>query len=125
MEIIRRELALPPDGYRTDDRLKEIHYGHWEGRCWDELPEIDPKASPRAKPMPGTGSPRRRKLGACCRTRVASWLAEFEQRHVVVAHGGVSRVLRGLVLGSRQRDSALTCRRTRCWWSSAGSVRWL
>src|SRR5262245_23995278 len=28
MEIMRDELALPREGYRTDDRLCEIHYGH-------------------------------------------------------------------------------------------------
>src|SRR3990172_9980252 len=42
MEIVRRELALAPEEYRTDERLKEIHYGHWEGLLWDDLPRLDP-----------------------------------------------------------------------------------
>src|SRR5262245_50811536 len=43
MEIVRREMALAPDAYRTDDRLAEIHYGHWEGQLWPELPRTDPE----------------------------------------------------------------------------------
>src|SRR5262245_42381695 len=42
MEIIRREIGLPPRGYRTDDRLREIGYGNWEGELWAELPVRDP-----------------------------------------------------------------------------------
>ncbi|HZL86046.1 MAG TPA: histidine phosphatase family protein, partial [Candidatus Krumholzibacteria bacterium] len=34
MEIMRREIGLARDGYRSDDRLREIHYGHWEGELW-------------------------------------------------------------------------------------------
>src|SRR5262249_14102802 len=43
MEIVRRQLALAPPAYRTDDRLREIHYGHWEGQPWTELPRTDPE----------------------------------------------------------------------------------
>ena len=42
MEIMRREIGLPPQGYRTDNRLREINYGHWEGQLWNELPTTDP-----------------------------------------------------------------------------------
>ena len=38
MELMRAELGLPALGYRTDDRLREIHYGYWEGELWHELP---------------------------------------------------------------------------------------
>jgi broad specificity phosphatase PhoE len=27
MELMRTEIGLPAQGYRTDDRLREIHYG--------------------------------------------------------------------------------------------------
>ena len=43
MELMRAELGLPPRGYRTDDRLREIHYGYWEGELWNELPAKDPQ----------------------------------------------------------------------------------
>ena len=43
MQIVRGELGLAPDAYRTDDRLKEVHYGHWEGQLQDELRTSDPE----------------------------------------------------------------------------------
>ena len=32
MEIIRAEMELEPQAYQTDDRLKELSFGDWEGR---------------------------------------------------------------------------------------------
>src|SRR5215470_18336544 len=43
MELMRRELGLPQCDYRTDDRLREIHFGHWEGELWHQLPTTDPE----------------------------------------------------------------------------------
>src|SRR5262249_34887293 len=43
MEIVRDELGLPRRAYRLDQRLAEIHYGHWEGQLWAELPRSDPE----------------------------------------------------------------------------------
>ena len=43
MEIIRRELLLPPRTYRTDARLLEMSYGDWEGQLLSELPSRDPE----------------------------------------------------------------------------------
>ncbi|WP_144180888.1 histidine phosphatase family protein, partial [Pseudomonas sp. Kh14] len=31
MEIARAEIGLERTGFVTDDRLKEINFGHWEG----------------------------------------------------------------------------------------------
>jgi broad specificity phosphatase PhoE len=96
MEIMRAELGLPPRGYRTDDRLREIHYGHWEGELWNELPAKDPKGfAAREADKWGwrpTGGESYRDLSE----RVAGWLGEVERDTVVAAHGGVMRVLRGL-----------------------------
>ena len=44
MEIVLRELALAPCAYRTDARLAEINYGHWEGQLWTQLPLSDPES---------------------------------------------------------------------------------
>jgi probable phosphoglycerate mutase len=68
MEIMRSELMLPPLDYRTDNRLREIHYGHWEGRLWQELPHTDPRVTGRALPTPGTGSRRAARATACSRS---------------------------------------------------------
>ena len=37
MELIRAELELPPDRYRTDARLMEMSFGRWEGFTYAEL----------------------------------------------------------------------------------------
>ncbi|MCK9910518.1 histidine phosphatase family protein, partial [Microbacteriaceae bacterium K1510] len=41
MEIVRTEMGLPPASYALDDRLKELHYGHWQGIFAADLPGID------------------------------------------------------------------------------------
>ena len=98
MELMRAELGLPPRGYRTDDRLREIHYGYWEGELWNELPAKDPQGfAAREADKWGwrpTGGESYRDLSE----RVAGWLREIERDAVVAAHGGVMRVIRGLIL---------------------------
>jgi probable phosphoglycerate mutase len=117
MEIMRARSGLPPDGYRTDDRLREINYGHWEGELWGELPAKDPQGFAAREAdkwgwQPRGGESYRDLSGA--RRRVGS--ARSGATSVVAAHGGVMRVLRGLSEGlSPPRYSGSTCRRTRCW----------
>jgi len=98
MELMRRQLGLPVLGYRTDDRLREIHYGHWEGELWRELPTTDPAGhAARERDRWGwrpTGGESYRDLSE----RVARWLCGVDRDAVVAAHGGVMRVLRGLSL---------------------------
>jgi probable phosphoglycerate mutase len=99
MEIVRREAGLPPTAYRTDERLREMHYGHWEGQLLDELPKLDPEGFAARRADLWGWQPRGGESYRMLSDRVANWLAEIEQDAVVVAHGGVSRVLRGHVVG--------------------------
>jgi broad specificity phosphatase PhoE len=98
MEIIRRELDLQPQDYRTDARLAEIDYGHWAGQLWNELPVTDAEGFSARKADPWNWRPMDGESYHMLSDRVALWLKEVERDSVVVAHGGVSRVLRGLVL---------------------------
>jgi probable phosphoglycerate mutase len=98
MELVRTELALPAAEYRTDDRLSEIHYGHWEGNLWSELPRIDPEGYAARQADPWNWQPTGGESYRMLSERIAPWLAEVSRDAVVVAHGGVSRALRGLVL---------------------------
>ena len=98
MEIMRRAMGLAPDGYRTDDRLREIHYGHWEGELWDELPVKDPDGFAAREADKWGWQPRGGESYRALSVRVAGWLHEIDRNAVVVAHGGVMRVLRGLSL---------------------------
>jgi broad specificity phosphatase PhoE len=126
MELMRAELGLPAQGYRTDDRLREIHYGYWEGELWQELPAKDPQGfAAREADRWGwqpTGGESYRELSE----RVAAWLAEIERDVVVTAHGGIMRVLRGLVLGLQSAEIfRLDVPQDKVLVVEAGRTRWL
>jgi broad specificity phosphatase PhoE len=96
MEIMRREIGLPATGYRTDDRLREIGYGYWEGELWGELPVKDPQGFAAREADKWGWQPRGGESYAALSQRVAAWFGEVDRDVVVAAHGGVMRVLRGL-----------------------------
>jgi probable phosphoglycerate mutase len=99
MAIARRQMGLDPYAFRHDDRLKEQHYGHWEGQLWHELPRTDPVGyAARARDKWGW-CPRGGESYAMLSGRIAGWLGEVDRDTVVASHGAVSRALRGLVLG--------------------------
>lgn len=103
MSILRRALDLPHDTFVRDDRLKEMGYGRWEGMIWPRLAERTPEiehwlADPWLRATPGGES------YAMLWARVVAWLQEVPRDTVVVAHGGVMRVLRGHWLGLDPKD---------------------
>jgi probable phosphoglycerate mutase len=126
MEIVRRELGLVPDEYRTDDRLKEINYGHWEGLLWDELPEVDPEGLAARMADTWGWQPVGGESFKALSGRIESWLAELSHDSVVVAHGGVSRALRGLALGLPTAEIPfLPVPQDRILVVESGRMRWL
>lgn len=98
MSIIRREMGLSPDDFRREDRLKEIDFGHWEGRIWDVLADEDPAAFQARAADPFNWCPIGGESYADLAARVETWLMTLERDTVAVSHGGVSRVVRGHVL---------------------------
>lgn len=88
--------ALTPEP-RSDERLKEIHFGDWENRRWDDIPraELDAwAAAPFEHRAPGGES------AAAMAARVIAFAADLaaapplpEAEWVVVAHQGPLRVL--------------------------------
>jgi probable phosphoglycerate mutase len=126
MEIVRRELALAPEDYRTDERLKEIHYGHWEGLLWDDLPKLDPAELAARTADTWAWQPDGGESFQALSRRVEGWLADLSHTSVVVAHGGVSRVLRGLALGLPTTEIPfLPVPQDQILVIEAGSQRWL
>lgn len=103
MRIIRRELELAVEPFRRDDRLKEQHFGHWEGELYAHVPTIDPTGYAARKADPWHWSPDGGESYLILARRVAAWLAEIDRDTVVASHGNVSRVLRHLVLGIDHR----------------------
>jgi broad specificity phosphatase PhoE len=126
MEIMRREMDLPAPGYRTDDRLREIHYGHWEGELWTELPAKDPEGFARREADRWGWQPRGGESYRALSERVAGWVGEIDRDVVVAAHGGVMRVLRGLLLGLEPAEIfLLDVPQDKVLVFEAGSARWL
>ncbi len=100
MEILRDAMGLSRSGYSVDERLKELHYGDWQGMLAEEARITHPgvSAARRADPWtvapPGNGA---ESFEALAR-RVVPWLRALSRDTVVVTHSGVSRLLRVLIL---------------------------
>lgn len=99
MEILRRAMGLDPAAYRLDARLRELNYGHWEGQLAKDLPTTDPVGLAERRLGPFDWRPRDGESYADLGIRTDGWLADISRDTVAVTHGGVSRTLRGTVLG--------------------------
>jgi len=98
MEIVRTAMGLAPDNYRTDDRLQEVRFGAWGGMTWAEIEARDPENYWRRQADPWNIAPPEGESFRELSGRVMDWLAGVTSDSVVVAHGGVSRCLRGHLL---------------------------
>ncbi|MDH4440408.1 MAG: phosphoglycerate mutase family protein [Rhizobium sp.] len=93
MERARLAMGLPADGYRLDDRLKELSFGDWEGSTLPELARISPdRVAERARQKwsfipPGEDAESYEILS----WRIGAWLTSVERPTVCVSHGGVVR----------------------------------
>lgn len=99
MEIVRAAMTLDPTGYRLEDVLREIHYGHWEGQLAEDIPDQDPAGLAERRLDPFHWRPRGGESYADLTERVEPWLAGLDHDTVVASHGGVGRTLQGIVLG--------------------------
>jgi probable phosphoglycerate mutase len=126
MELMRAEMGLPRNAYRTDDRLREIHYGHGEGEVWNELPARDPDGFAAREADKWGWRPKGGESYRELSERVAAWLGEVERDAVVAAHGGVMRVLRGLSLALDPAEIfRLDVPQDKVLVVEAGQTRWL
>ncbi len=101
MERIRTGMSLPPLDYRLDDRLKEVHFGDWQGYTLAEISLVSPElleARHRNKwdfLPPGVDGESYEMLAK----RFLSWLVTVNEPTVCVTHGGIIRSLFHLVGG--------------------------
>ena len=103
-ELIRAELGLDAIEIELEPRLTEISFGVWEGLTAEEIEARYPGEWERRHHdmwryvMPEGES------YAMLAERAGSWLAETLGPMIVVTHGAVSRVLRGLYAGLPEEE---------------------
>ena len=93
MELLRAELGLDPKTYEIDGRLAEISYGEWEGFTLKEIQARDPSVLQRRERDKWDFRPPSGESYREVAERVAAWYATVTGDTVLVAHGGVARVL--------------------------------
>jgi broad specificity phosphatase PhoE len=100
MEIIRGALGLACGDYRTDDRLKEINLGAWDGLTDAEVRAQGPAAFDARQAdkwnmrVPGGGE-----NYSDVAARAEDWVASLKADTFAVSHGAFTRILRGLFDG--------------------------
>jgi probable phosphoglycerate mutase len=99
MEIARAAMNLDPKAYAVDPRLVEITFGELEGFTYLDIENREPgwlkmRDANKWEFLPPGGESYR-----MLHDRIIAWLETVRVPLVVVAHGGVGRVLRAHLLG--------------------------
>lgn len=108
MRIIRRELRLPQDDFRRDERLREIHFGDWQGFTLGEIKVRDPAGLATRKRdkwnfvPPGEGAENYSGLAL----RVAPVFEALDRPTIMTAHGGITRAFLRLYGGVSEVQAA-------------------
>ena len=93
--LLAQDLDVPCE---VDERLRELHFGEWEGRSAAELQQQCPEALGRYWQDPATHTPPGAETLAQLRARVLGFWGELapvagDERVLVIAHGGPIRIL--------------------------------
>ncbi len=105
MELMRGALNLPPRDYATDDRLREIGYGQWEGSTLAEMQAADPTFFAQRLADKWRVAPDGGETYEAVQRRMRDWYDHLRSDTVVVAHGGTARALM-VALGFETPQSA-------------------
>lgn len=108
MRIIRAEIGLDPEAFRTDERLLEINFGDWEGMTLDEIGARDPEGAQRRRKDKWNYLPpgARAESYVLMARRVAPVFEALQRPTVIVAHGGVTRCFLHLYAGYDDKTAA-------------------
>lgn len=99
MAIVRGHLDLPPRGYKTDARLREIDLGKWDGLTHKQARALDPALFDKRERdkwnvrVPGGEN------YADVAARAQSWIHGLKRDSFAISHGAFTRILRGLFQG--------------------------
>ena len=79
-----------------DARLREYHFGEWEGQSWSEIPRVE--SDPWTEDLWGIAPPGGETFAAL-HARVGQVLNDIPEGALVVAHAGVIRAARMILTG--------------------------
>ena len=105
MELMRAALGLPASEYRTDDRLKELTFGRWEGLTWREVRARDAAGATRRERDKWNFVPPEGESYAMLADRLRPVVADIVQDVVLVSHGGVARALLAMLAGVPEHEA--------------------
>lgn len=106
LQIIRERIGLADHGHSVDDRLAEVRFGAWEGLTFKEIESNFPEQWAERQRAKWTHAPPNGESFAQAAERLKAWARELRGDVVVVAHGAVGRILRGLNLGMAEEKIA-------------------
>lgn len=98
-QIMRGEIGRPQLSIATDPRLREISFGAWEGLTLDEIKRRDPEDWQRRIDDRWHHAPPGGESYASVAERAADFLSGARGTLLVVTHGAVDRIVRGLYAG--------------------------
>lgn len=126
MVLMRQAMGLNPENFRLDPLLKELTFGAWEGFTWAEMRERDPVSCDAREADKWGFQPPGGESYAMLTERIAGWLETLEGPTLAVTHGGVARVLMGLLAGMDQNDLPMkNIVQGRALYFANGSARWV
>jgi broad specificity phosphatase PhoE len=99
MEIARAAMKLDPKTYTVDARLIEITFGELEGFTYEDIETRAPGWMATRDTNKWDFLPPGGESYHMLSVRIIAWLGTIVKPTVVVAHGGVGRVLRAHLLG--------------------------
>ena len=97
MTLLRAGLGLSMDSVHFDDRLREINFGAWEGMTWPEIRATDSARACERDVDLWNYAPPAGESYADASQRVRGVLDTIERDSVIVAHGGIARVMLALI----------------------------
>ncbi|MCX7324646.1 MAG: histidine phosphatase family protein [Hyphomicrobiales bacterium] len=92
MEIARRAIGLHPTDYETDERLRELTFGNWEGMTWREVRASAPQAAREREANKWHYAPPQGESYEMLLARTMPVFEQIRRDTVIVSHGGVMRV---------------------------------
>jgi broad specificity phosphatase PhoE len=104
-ELVALDKLAAVRPYVTDDRLKELSFGRWEGLTWKEVRRDDPLRYAARDADIWNVAPPGGESYALLALRAGPLLAGLRSGSVVVAHGGITRIALHLLAGMEREPA--------------------